>query len=140
GAVDLLEPDDLGIWYEVQLDTSNQYKDAIRQLVDKKALGTSSGTLPGARQVEKSGRIARWPIVELSATATPADPRQIERPIAEIKSAFKSIGLEFKAETDTPEADRTSAATVAEDEAKATLQQALSLRLRLLELQEESTW
>lgn len=96
GVIDTLQADDIGLWYEAQLDQSNKYKDAIRQLANKNALGTSSGTLPGARRVAKNGQILRWPVIEGSATATPADARQIaERPIAEIKSAYTAIGLDF---------------------------------------------
>lgn len=96
GVIDVMKPDDVGLWYEAQLDQSNKYRDAIRQLVNKSVLGTSSGTLPGARRVAKSGQILRWPIIEGSATATPADSRQVsERPIAEIKSAYTAIGLDF---------------------------------------------
>ena len=96
GTIDVMTLDDVGLWYEAQLDQSNKYLDAIRKLVKQRALGTSSGTLPGARQVAKSGQILRWPVVEGSMTPTPADPRQIaERPIAEIKSAYTAIGLDF---------------------------------------------
>lgn len=95
GVIDVLQPDDVGLWYEAQLDSSNKYREAIRQLVNKNVLGTSSGTLPGARRVAKNGQILRWPVIEGSATASPADPRQLERPIAEIKSAYTAIGLDF---------------------------------------------
>jgi hypothetical protein len=96
GVIDVLAADDVGLWYEAQLDQSNKYREAIRQLVNKSVLGTSSGTLPGARRVAKNGQILRWPVIEGSATATPADARQVaERPIAEIKSAFTAIGLEL---------------------------------------------
>jgi len=95
GVIDVLEPDEVGLWYEAQLDKGNAYLDAIRKLTQQRMLGTSSGTLPGARKVAKNGRILRWPIVEGSMTPTPADPRQMERPIAEIKSAYSDLGLTF---------------------------------------------
>lgn len=141
GAVDLMEEDDVGLWYEVQLDQANQYISAIRQLVDSKGLGTSSGTLSGAVRVEKSGRIARWPIVEVSATPTPADPRQrTEHPVSEAKSLFKSIGLELDtyignsgdpAKAAKAKADGTSAPTAADESDAA---KRLSIELELLEL------
>lgn len=129
GIIDTLQADDIGLWYEAQLDTSNKYIDAVRNLVSKRALGTSSGTLPGARKVAKSGQILRWPIVEGSGTTTPADYRQrTERPIAEIKSAYTAIGLDFP----DPEVD-----TGAEN----ARQQAITKALRLLALVElESTF
>ncbi len=90
--------------------------------------------------MEKSGRIARWPIVELSATPTPADHRQItERPLTEVKSTFQAIGLDVRlypaiddepAETETPTAEQ-SAVTVAGEAAKAKL---LTIELELLQL------
>jgi len=129
GVVDVMEADEIGLWYEAQLDLSNQYRTVIRALVGKGVLGTSSGSLPGGVRVEKSGRIARWPVVEISATPTPVDPRQMERPIAEIKSAFKSIGVEFQTEVEaaSPEADRTSADPVTEDETARRIEIELSL-------------
>ena len=96
GVVDIIDEDDVGLWYEVQLENANLYAEAFTNLVNDNKLGTSSGTLSGAVQIEKSGRIARWPIVELSATPTPADPRQrSQHPVHEVKSIFKSIGLDF---------------------------------------------
>jgi hypothetical protein len=139
GVVDVLEADDVGLWYEAQLDIANQYVGAIRRLVGRKALGTSSGTLPNARRVEKSGRIARWPISELSATPSPADPRQvIERPLIEVKSAFQAIGLDVRFPADdadpvvtvTPEVEQSTAAVAGETE-KA---KRLSIELELLKL------
>ena len=100
GYIDVLKPDDTGLWYEAQLDQGNQYVAAIQKLIAQRALGTSSGTLPGARKVAKNGEILRWATVEGSATPTPADPRQVfERPVAEIKSAFSQIGISFEPES-----------------------------------------
>lgn len=107
GTIDVMAPDDTGLWYEAQLDQNNKYMSAIQNLVKQRALGTSSGTLPGARQVAKSGQILRWPIVEGSMTPTPADPRQMQRPIAEIKSAYTAIGLDFP-QLDTGKGDEES--------------------------------
>lgn len=95
GVVDVLQRDNIGLWYEAQLSQSNKYKQAIMQLVGKGALGTSTGTLPGARKAMPNGFIARWPIVEVSGTPTPAEPRMMERPVAEIKAAYQALGLSF---------------------------------------------
>jgi hypothetical protein len=141
GVVDVMESDDIGLWYEVQLDRANQYATAIQQLAADSKIGTSSGTLSGARRVEKSGRIARWPIVELSGTPWPADPRQrTEHPVSEMKSMFKSIGLELdiQAESETsPEATEPEAgsapAAVAVDESDEAEQ--LLIELDILELE-----
>ncbi len=98
GKVDIMQADDVGLWYEAQLDASNRYKEAFLKLVREGVLGTSTGTLPGARQVDKSGRIVRWPIVEISQTPMPCEPRMMERPVSEIKAAFKALGLELPTE------------------------------------------
>ena len=123
GYIDVLQPDNEGLWYEAQLEQGNQYVAAIQKLVAQRALGTSSGTLPGARKVAKSGQILRWATVEGSATPTPADPRQVmERPVAEIKSAFSQIGISFEPE---------SGASGTGDEKS---RQEIAAKLRLLDL------
>lgn len=90
---DTLRGDDVGLWYEAQLDLANKYRQAVGDLIYKAALGTSSGTLPGARKVAADGAIVRWPIVELSLTPTPAEPRMLARPVAEIKAIYDAAGL-----------------------------------------------
>ena len=111
GVIDVVARDEVGLWYEAQLDRSGKYKAAIQKLAQDGALGTSSGTLPGARKVAADGRIERWPIIEGSATTSPADPAQMERPIGEIKSHFAELGLAFP-EANTP-GDAESRAQVA---------------------------
>lgn len=94
GLVDVLSPDDVGLWYEAQLTMAGEYRAAMEELIGAGALGTSSGTLPGARRVDRrTGEIKRWAIAELSLTPTPAEPRMMERPAAEIKAAWKAAGL-----------------------------------------------
>lgn len=94
GLVDVLAPDDVGLWYEAQLTMAGEYRAAMEELIGAGALGTSSGTLPGARRVDRrTGEIKRWAIAELSLTPTPAEPRMMERPAAEIKAAWKAAGL-----------------------------------------------
>jgi hypothetical protein len=43
----------------------------------------------------QTGEIERWAIAELSLTPTPAEPRMMERPVAEVAAAFKAVGLEL---------------------------------------------
>lgn len=94
GLVDKVQPDDVGLWYEAQLTMAGQYRAAIEELIGDGVLSTSSGTLPAARRVDrKNGKILRWPVVEISLTPTPAEPRM--RPVAEIKAAFDAAGLEL---------------------------------------------
>lgn len=94
GVVDQMGTDDVGLWVESQVDMANRYAVAITQMVANKKLGTSTGTLPGARRVNKSGEIERWAIVEVSLTPTPAEPHLVrEHPVALVKAAYTALGL-----------------------------------------------
>jgi len=67
------EVDEDGLWVEVQLEKRGKYVELLRQLLDKGALGFSSGALPSLVKTDKSsGEILSWPWVELSTTPTPA--------------------------------------------------------------------
>ena len=66
---------DMGVWTRTQLDRASKYFEAVQELVEQKALGQSSGAMPHLIQMDrKSGRIDRWPWVELSGTPIPAHP------------------------------------------------------------------
>lgn len=94
GLVDKVQADEVGLWYEAQLTMAGKYRAAIDELIGQGLLGTSSGTLPAARRVDrKTGQVLRWPVVEISLTPRPAEPRMMERPVAEIKAAFAAIGF-----------------------------------------------
>ncbi len=96
GLVDVLTADAVGLWYEAQLTMAGEYRTALEDLIGKGALGTSSGTLPAARKVNRqTGEITRWAIAELSLTPTPAEPRMMARPVEAIKAAFVEAGLDF---------------------------------------------
>lgn len=98
GLLDIMQPDDIGMWVEGELDKASKYRQAIEKLVAEGALYWSSGTLPGARKAAPDGHLERWPIVEASLTPTPAEFRMLERPVADIKSAYKAAGLTFPQE------------------------------------------
>lgn len=95
GVVDRMEKDDTGLWIEAQIREHDLYKRMIMPLVAQRKLGWSSGTLPGARQVNKAtGEILRWPIVEASMTPTPAEWRMATQwPVQSIETAYKAAGL-----------------------------------------------
>lgn len=105
GHYDLMVADEVGIWAEAQVTAANQYIGAIRQMAKKGYLGSSSGTLPAARKVNKAtGAIEGWTIVEGSLTPTPADWRQrTDTPVQVIKSYYSELGLTW------PETDNESA-------------------------------
>ena len=91
GIVDTLAVDDVGLWYETQLRKSGEYDEYVKKLIANGKLKTSTQTFPVARSVdEKTGHIKRWPIVEITATPTPAEYRM--QPVAFLKSAFSDVG------------------------------------------------
>lgn len=64
-----------GIWAQAQLDKNARYRKAIDVLIEKGALGYSSGAYAHlARKKSASGEITRWPWVELSLEPTPSHP------------------------------------------------------------------
>ena len=93
GVIDVMIADDIGIWTETQLDLANKYAVEMQKLARKKALGSSSGTLPGARKVASNGKILEWPIIEGSFTPTPCEPRMRQLGVAEVKSIYQESGL-----------------------------------------------
>lgn len=95
GTIDAMKQDEVGLWYEAQIEMSNAYREAFFDLTRKKRLGSSSGTLPGARSVSKTGEIVRWPVVEISATPTPADLRHLSAQPLQVMRAFTALGLDF---------------------------------------------
>jgi phage head maturation protease len=71
-----VEPDEVGIWIEAELDRHKAYVDYVVQLVEKGALGWSSGSV--GHLTRRSGKsITQWPIIEMSLTPTPAEPRTL---------------------------------------------------------------
>lgn len=95
GAVDKMEPDEIGLWYEAIVLEHQKYQEFVKPLIQQNMLYSSSGTFPAAKRATKSGQIIRWPIAEMTGTHTPAEWRMVanNRPIAEIKAAYKSINL-----------------------------------------------
>lgn len=95
GKLDKIEMDDIGLWWEAKVTEHELYKQYIKPLLNMKMLYSSSGTYPGAKRVDrKTSFISRWPIAEMTMTHTPAEYRFLERPLAEIKSLYKSIGID----------------------------------------------
>jgi HK97 family phage major capsid protein/HK97 family phage prohead protease len=74
GEVLRIVPDEGGLWIEAQLDRRKHYVAQVLELVRQGALGYSSGSVP--HLVRRNGeRIKAWPLVEVSLTPTPAEPR-----------------------------------------------------------------
>ena len=130
GVIDVLEIDEVGLWMETQLDLANEYAGAVMNLAKKKALGASSGALPGSRKVRPNGEIYQWAIIEGSFTPTPAEPRLRELGVAEVKSIYAECGLEF------PNEEALRSASIGGEEPRQETEEAAleDERLRLLEL------
>jgi hypothetical protein len=95
GEVDVMEMDDIGLWYEAKIKEFETYRRYVLPFLEKGILFSSSGTLPAAKRVTKSGEIVRWPIAEMTTTWMPAEYRMLERPVSEIKSGYEEIGLDY---------------------------------------------
>ncbi|MHB8625611.1 MAG: HK97 family phage prohead protease [Aggregatilineales bacterium] len=91
GAIDTLKTDDVGLWCEAQLDLHNRYLAAVRKLIERGALGLSSGSLPHLVQKSADGQIMRWIIAEAPLTPTPCQPYRTT--VHAVKSAYAALGL-----------------------------------------------
>lgn len=101
--------DDAGLWVEAQIEKAQRYTARVMQLVNKGLLGFSIGT--AKHLVEKAGgQLKVWPLIELSLTPTPCEPRtlgvQALRSIAELEPAVKAY---LPQEGGEPSADATKA-------------------------------
>jgi HK97 family phage major capsid protein len=76
GATVKAETDETGIWFEAELQKSAEYVADVLKLIDEGVMGYSTGSVPHLVQME-GHTIKRWPVIELSLTTTPAEPRTI---------------------------------------------------------------
>lgn len=107
GVVTKIEEDDVGIWVEAQLNRRNKYTKMMLPLLDKGALGWSSGTVRHLAQRSRTtkGLVDQWPIIEFSFTPVPAMPEGTEVDYVKtfdmdpltIELAYKSMHLEVPA-------------------------------------------
>lgn len=91
GSIKAMGDDEVGRWYEAQLDTSHKYRKAIDRLIEVGALGTSSDSAPQYVLREQRGKgvwLKRWPLFAAALTATPCEPRQVNT-----VEYFKSVGI-----------------------------------------------
>ncbi len=88
--------DDIGIFVTAELDKADRYGKAILDMIKKKKLGYSTGSVPhlvhrkaiDGVEVEE-GEITSWPIAELSVTPTPVEPRTTA---VAMKAYLESLG------------------------------------------------
>jgi len=88
GRVVKVTQDDVGLWVEAQITEHGEWVDAVLELIDRGVLHWSSGAVSHLVKREADGWLSSWPIVEWSATATPAEPRNTN--IARLKHLVKS--------------------------------------------------
>ncbi len=69
-------PDEIGLWVEGVIDAHNDWVDGVHKLIDKGVLYFSSGSAPHLIKRAENGEIKSWPMIELSLTPTPAEPRR----------------------------------------------------------------
>ena len=80
--------DDVGLWYEAQLEMADEYQKKIMEMVEQGKLGYSSGAMSHLVEYEQIGSkstwIKTWIIGEASLTPTPAEPRNMVRKLKSI--------------------------------------------------------
>ncbi len=92
GTIKSVEPDELGLWVQAQLDLRDQYARAVYDMVKTKEFGWSSGSVDHLVQIADNGEIACWPLIEGSITPTPAQPSKTSvRAFKAILSSDKTI-------------------------------------------------
>jgi HK97 family phage major capsid protein len=111
--------DDIGLWFEAQLNMRSEYEQMIYELAKEGKLGWSSGAaghLVEREEVGKAFHIKSWPIAEASLTPTPAEPRNTVTPI---KSLITTLPVDTGVEEDKPIIVSESEVKMTEEELKA---------------------
>jgi HK97 family phage major capsid protein len=85
--------DDVGVWYEAQLSTRDEYESLILELVKAGALGYSTGSLPHLVERASDGKLLSWPVAEITLTPTPAAGPYLTS-VSALRSVYKSAGIE----------------------------------------------
>lgn len=83
--------DDVGLWFEAQLELRDEYEKMIYELVERGKMGWSSGAashLVEREPVGKSYYVKSWIIAEASLTPTPAEP---QNEVVPVKSLFEPV-------------------------------------------------
>jgi hypothetical protein len=96
GEVKAIEDKPEGKWFTVQLDKSNKYYSALKELVKRGALLFSTGAIPEGVKKAADGFIEKWPLKENSLTPVPANP------LAKVGS-FKALTESVSASPAVPE-------------------------------------
>jgi phage head maturation protease len=79
--------DDIGIWYQAQIDLADEYATGIARMAKAGKLGFSSGAashMVERKAMGKANEIIRWTIAEASVTPTPAEYRNVVKSIKDM--------------------------------------------------------
>ena len=121
GTIDKLGQDEIGKWYEAELDKSHKYADAIKKLIERGALKSSSDSVPQyvqrERQANGANWLKSWALFGVSLTPTPAEPRMYA--VQELKSLYQTIGNALQlpeAQAETTQESGASAAKASDDQ------------------------
>lgn len=91
GFIEGFGDDEIGRWYEAELDKNHRYRKAVDRLISQRALGSSSDSAPQyvVRKSAKNGAtwLAVWPWFACALTPTPAEPRMF----TDGSPVFKSV-------------------------------------------------
>ena len=134
-------PDDVGAWVQHWLDKSSEYWEMVEPLLKAEALYYSPGSAPHLVRVSKSGELLAFPSVEDTLTVIPAQFRQ--RPVAQIKAAYRAAGLELPDELEAESGEDAGASCSEQGLEALTLVQtqakALAVRARMNQSNQEQT-
>jgi hypothetical protein len=75
-----------GLWVRAVLDKASRWFERVKAMLARGELAFSTATLSHLINMDQDKRIARWPLVEVSLTPSPADPA------ARVVSVKYSIG------------------------------------------------
>jgi len=95
----ILKTDDIGLWFEGQLELRDEYERMIYALAEAGKLGWSSqagGSLVSKSVGEGGTKIETWPLAEATLTKSPAEHRNTAVPI---KSIYPDVSEEPAPET-----------------------------------------
>lgn len=132
--------DERGLFVERVLNRRNRYVKYLEELIEAGLIGNSSEAVSDSVEKADDGQIVRWPIRRDTLTVTPMEPRMITqnvitaiKALSECYPALKSLlpaEIESDAETEQPETDSASVATVADE----STQRRIEIELTLLTL------
>lgn len=98
--------EDVGVWFETKLNEADDYEKAVYGLAKAGKLGWSTGSAPHLVErvpVKKAFELKSWPIIEVSLTHMPVEPRTAAIPLKSIAHVeLKSLLEKTEAEQPPP--------------------------------------